>query len=351
LVVFGIGMLINHREPPSLYHYWAEDEPSHSSESYWTPSTMSSSVVYETLKDIQKGEELFISYGGDDWFHDRSIPLVKNNESDTNQTETPVLVPDAFLQQHGHCLTDVFISDSEKPMTFYGLFARRHFKKGEIVTISPLLALPADEVERVQDESLIQNYCFASPGSKVAMLPIGYAAMINDDAHPNVEMDWYTWPQVSPLDATNTTTEKDQPAGEGLDKDNLQKCLESDPSELIYEANYSIMDLKFVATRDIFPEEEITMDYGVAWLNKWAEYMSASMSYHANEEASLDRNIIFRSFIEPPKGLFPERWNYYDEPELYDRSDEVDEVSGLHLNDARAALEGLTDFYMSREEL
>ena len=29
------------------------------------------------------------------------------------------------------------------------------------------------------DESVLVNYCISSPGSKVAMLPIGYAALIN----------------------------------------------------------------------------------------------------------------------------------------------------------------------------
>lgn len=31
------------------------------------------------------------------------------------------------------------------------------------------------------DESVLVNYCISSPGSKVAMLPIGYAALINHD--------------------------------------------------------------------------------------------------------------------------------------------------------------------------
>ena len=83
LVVFGIGMLVNHLSDPTMYHYWSEEEPAHSAESYWTPSTMSSSVVYETLRDVKKGEELFISYGGDEWFTDREIPLSKETDRDT----------------------------------------------------------------------------------------------------------------------------------------------------------------------------------------------------------------------------------------------------------------------------
>ncbi len=126
----------------------------------------------------------------------------------------------------------------------------------------------------------------------------------------------------------------------------LQNALNSDPAELIYEANHSVVDMKFVALRDIEPEEEITMDYGASWINSWAEYMSTSMDYHANEEASVDHNVIFRAFIEPPKGLFPQRWTYYENPDIYERAEDVNE-DGLHLNDARAALEGLTNFYTS----
>ena len=88
------------------------------------------------------------------------------------------------------------------------------------------------------------------------------------------------------------------------------------------------------------------------WINKWAEYVSTSLDYHAKKEGSIDYKVIFRAFIEAPEGLFPQRWTYYEEPEVYERSEELND-EGYHLNDARAALEGLTDFYTSRagEEL
>lgn len=371
LVVFGIGMLINHLSNPALYHYWSEDDPAHSSESYWTPSTMSSSVVYETLRDVKKGEELFISYGDSEWFEDRGITLSK--ETDRDESTPPVLVPDEYLNKNSHCLTDVFVSESDKPMTFYGLFARRHFKKGEIVTISPLLPLPAEEVESVWDESVLMNYCISSPGSKVAMLPIGYAAMMNHDLHANVKMDWYSWPKHRPpwASADNSTFEFDNEVG--LGDNNLQKCLDADPAALIFDSDFSAMDMKFVATRDIAPEEEITLDYGVDWINKWADYMSASLSYHAKEAASERDASIFRAFIQAPDGLFPERWKYYAEPEKYYGHDEdEDHSSPVNVNskkkdneqrqgqgiepqqrDGMAAAEGLNAFHqqLTSEEL
>lgn len=315
LVVFGIGMMINHLYNPTLYHYWSEDEPAHSSESYWTPSTMSSSVVYETLRDVKKGEELFISYGDSEWFEDRGISL--STETNRNEDTPSVLVPDEYLNKHSHCLTDVFVSESDKPMTFYGLFARRHFKKGEIVTISPLLPLPAEEVEYLWDKSVLMNYCISSPGSKVAMLPIGYAAMINHDQHANVKMEWFSWPKHRPpwVPKDNVTFEFDDVVG--LSEDNLKRCLNADPGELIFDSDFSAMDMQFIATRDIAPEEEITLDYGISWINKWAEYMSASLSYHAQEEASETDASIFRAFIQAPEGLFPQRWTYYAHPERY----------------------------------
>jgi hypothetical protein len=396
LIVFGIGMLVNHREPATMSHYWSEDEPVHSSESYWTPSTMSSSIVYETTEAVERGEELFISYGGDDWFEDRDIPIVKDKEEEKEEKEEEghgekvsssssskpkkvVLVDDEYLHEHAHCLTDVFVAESRKSMCFYGLFARRKFSKGEIVTISPLLPLPAEEVEQhVWDKSVLMNYCISSPGSKVAMLPIGYAAMINHDAHPNVQMEWYTWPHTNTTTTTSSSNDNDVGAQKhvgagglgdsGLGEDTLLKCLQADPAELVYESNFSSMDLKFVATRDIFPEEEITLDYGVAWINKWAEYMSSSLSYHAKrgmaekrrkeeggeegeegggegdndaDDESDEEKTIFRAFIEAPPGLFPERWTYFDYPE-----DSLEEYStASDLLDAHASQEGLNSFY------
>lgn len=361
LVVFGIGMLVNHLSDPIMYHYWSEEEPAHSAESYWTPSTMSSSVVYETLRDVKKGEELFISYGGDEWFTDREIPLSKETDRDNSNSAPAVLVGDEYLHEHAHCLTDVFVSESDKPMTFYGLFARRAFKKGEIVTVSPLLPLPAEEVEHLFDESVLMNYCISSPGSKVAMLPIGYAALMNHDQHPNVKMDWFSWPSHRPPWAAENDTTYEFDEEVGLGRDNLRKCLEADPAELIFESNFSSMDLQFVATRDIAPEEEITLDYGVNWINKWADYMSASLSYHAQEEASEQDHSIFRAFIEPPEGLFPHRWTYYDNPEEKyeeipfhgEEPTETGKGTDPLKRDAEQAMEGLEAFHLhiTSEEL
>ena len=88
---------------------------------------MSSSVVYETLRDVKR-EELFI------------LMVIQNGSRIEEFLCPQKLIATRTLhrswyrmstQIRPHCLTDVFVSESDK-----GLYGR-HFKKGEIVTISP----------------------------------------------------------------------------------------------------------------------------------------------------------------------------------------------------------------------
>jgi hypothetical protein len=62
-----------------------------------------------------------------------------------------------------------------------GLFSNKDFKKGDIVTVSPTLLLPKDNIEIIGENSnsVLQNYCIASPNSSYVFFPIGYSPLIN----------------------------------------------------------------------------------------------------------------------------------------------------------------------------
>ena len=103
LAEFGPGMLINHKNPPSILHSWpslftmsAEQELSH---------TTSTSVPSIATRDIATGEELFVSYSeGNDWLQERGVFITDAAEKDTYD---PPHRSAEELQRIGICMTDV----------------------------------------------------------------------------------------------------------------------------------------------------------------------------------------------------------------------------------------------------
>lgn len=319
MAVFGVAMLFNHRTAEKVHHYWDDHNVPLCSESSYTPSSVMSHVVFETAAEVKMGEELYVDYGGKGWFKSRGIDLV-DNTTHTKRPEEEEQVPQAFLSEYGFCYDDVEFQQSSKPLAGTGLFAKRDFKKGEIVTISPILFLPAPEMELITVESVIQNYCISAPGSQVALLPIGYAGGINHNADPSVVMDWYDgWKSPDANKAKN------------MGADFLRKALEMD-TETLLKTEYSPLDLKYTATRDIPKGEEITADYGNAWVEAWAVYLAKTLDYNGKRNfgpfdkipgISKVKNIgdppLFRQFMAAPPGLLPEQWNIPDprRPFLY----------------------------------
>jgi hypothetical protein len=56
-VVFGYGSMYNHSDEPNLHYYYDKDN---------------NYIVYEALRDIKAGEELYISYGAT-WWKTRNV--------------------------------------------------------------------------------------------------------------------------------------------------------------------------------------------------------------------------------------------------------------------------------------
>jgi SET domain-containing protein len=54
LVAFGYGSMYNHSDDPNLHYYYDQDQ---------------NRIIYEAIKDIKIGDELYISYGTNWWTH------------------------------------------------------------------------------------------------------------------------------------------------------------------------------------------------------------------------------------------------------------------------------------------
>jgi hypothetical protein len=123
--------------------------------------------------------------------------------------------------------------------------------------------------------------------------------MINHHEHPNVVMEWYEWPSMDP--------------------NKLKEQLALNASQVINKP-FTELYLGYRALRNISEGEEIFLDYGRSWTNDWAQYLThlvhfLELKLKGAEEVDIS-NLqlpLFRSFINPPKGMLPEHWSISEE--------------------------------------
>ena len=94
-----------------------------------------------------------------------------------------------------------------------GVFATRHFEKGDVIETCPTVQIPDSEVT-----GGLRDYVFSSVKDRDIVLALGYGMLYNPSADPNVEY------------------------------------IQDDPSEIT-----------FLALRTVQPGDELTIDYGEEW--------------------------------------------------------------------------------------
>lgn len=197
--------------------------------------------------------------------------------------ETPAGVgalPLNYLKQHGTCLSDVYMGQSLLKGAGRGLFARRSFRAGEIVYVTPAIELPREEV--VAEGGFLLNYCLDDGVGDTLLFPVGLGSLINHQPkqEANVVAEWFSWSQV-PLVSQHSDGK------EGRSTTNKKP-------------KYTERDVAYRATRDIGIGEELVMFYGERWEHHWFRYLTHKLSEVFEPEQSLrqDREAIFRHPIE-----------------------------------------------------
>ena len=280
--------IVNHAEEINVARYLHDSSgPTPSSIQATIPHIAYSAVDAKTVKPIRAGEELFLTYGGPTWFSQRYLGSV--NYLDASQHETsidPIMIETEPVLRH--CISDVKAELSNLPLAGEGLFAQKSFVKGEIVSISPVLALSTSEWYVGRMETVLMNYCLTKVGSQVAFLPLGHLATINhaSDHTANVAMAWFEW---SPGD--------------------LHRSFNMSLSALL-SASVASLDVQVMATRDIEVGEEITMNYGPAWLDAWSQYLAERIAWMTSENSHDETTMpIFRNPITAPDSMtFQSHW-------------------------------------------
>jgi hypothetical protein len=184
----------------------------------------------------------------------------------------------------------------------------RNFKAGEIVTISPTMVMPKEQVERMslETDSVIQNYCIASGSvSSIVLFPFGLSGVANHAriGQANMKMEWHWWSE--------------------------NEIWMNASAENLSGAAFAPLDIAFRATVDIWEGTELTFDYGEEWADAWVSYLGQLNLWHMNEawigyaesnNLPLSSEVVdlvmpkFRAFIAAPEGFFLPQW--HDKPGL-----------------------------------
>ena len=193
-------------------------------------------------------------------------------------------------------LIDVFLIQVKKsriPLAGKGLFAVKDFKMGDILTVSPTMILPKDQVSNVgiEHKDIIQNYCIASPNvSNIVFFPFALGAMANHASAAkgtaNMKLEWYWWNQEE-KEIKMSTSAAD-----------------------LKSAEFAQLDIAYIALRDIYAGEELTYDYGDDWAQSWTNHLASLNQWYINtaarDEYENDHKIVPNELgaSEKPKFLY-----------------------------------------------
>lgn len=318
MLTIGPGSIYNHHDERSVYYTWTDNNVINPSISRSAHANMTG-VTFRTSVEVTTGQEMFNYYGAD-WFQ-RFTTDQTNPTSQVNPYLTAVQIED--LERAGHCLTDVIVGMSTVPGAGRGVFAARRFARGEVVTVSPALALRKATIAHTRRTSTLENYCLGTAGSDLLFFPISYGALINHGSPANVELGWYDWSAAEAIarekyHRTTTATSSATDAASEPRIPSLQEKLAMTPSELT-EAHFAQLDLAYTATRDIAKGEELFLDYGATWQQAWSDHTEAlsrweeTLSITINDGGSASdvhalKRPQFRHTIQMPSDLYSPHW-------------------------------------------
>ncbi|KAL3917310.1 MAG: hypothetical protein SGILL_004773 [Bacillariaceae sp.] len=184
-----------------------------------------------------------------------------------------------WLQQNGFCLDTIRQGISKIQNAGRGAFAARNIRKGETITVTPMIHIADremmdmypikiardkesgiatssyDDSEDPMEEQLLLNYAFGHRKSSMLLLPIGpqVTLMNHDGKSSNAAITW---------------------SHKSSDVIRGSKIYRDFTVEQMSAVSDIVLVMKVVARRNIREGEEITLNYGAGWQEAWNEYES-----------------------------------------------------------------------------
>jgi hypothetical protein len=199
-----------------------------------------------------------------------------------------------WLKENGKCIDHIINKQSTIDGAGHGAFAKRDLPIGTLITGTPLIHFPYTKnwfnmydyqicengqmVRNTTDgpygQQLLLNYCFSHPQTTLTLCPYGSGVnyINHNKTKANVKVQW------SKDGITNHHSE----------------WLNKDPNEMtgIYSTKLAI---DYVTIRDVSEGEELFLDYGDVWEEKWNELFEGwkhyDTSYLKNYLSATEYNI------------------------------------------------------------
>lgn len=191
-----------------------------------------------------------------------------------------------WIRQNGVCLEHLVPKPSTVVDAGWGGFAQFGVFKGDIVVPAPVLHIVDRNILKVYERGrdgddkhainvtanpekyqrgtgVLLNYCMGHPQSTLVFCPLTSALLLNHCSPrmpknsgnsycpdgPNAEIRWSSWWDPNSVEWRNKTLDD------------------------IDSATGRLLSYEIVATRDILPDEEVFLDYGVVWEEAWHDHV------------------------------------------------------------------------------
>lgn len=202
-----------------------------------------------------------------------------------------------WLKEFGFCLDNIRSGTSTIINAGRGAFATRAILKDSVIAPNPLLHFPDKSIfdmyklkkeneeyfhesDEIITKQVLFNYVYGHPESTMTFFPVGsITALINHSEKPNAKLVW-------------SKNEK-----------NYMEWMELAPSDLMNpKYHYVGLMMEIVAIRDIEPNEEIFIDYGLEWKDAWNKHVETWNSKITNGDVpntwpikAIDMNSIHKT--------------------------------------------------------
>ena len=271
-----------------------ESPPSHQagSFSYW------SNAMFVAARDIQPGEELVVECADNsDDFNPEDYPTAhfKPKEAggysicldDKIEERLADYTPNVCSESSRTTVGGEAAKEEKKDLGGgqRGIFAKKTLQQGDILTSSPMIPIHreemnmkhktdniADDTARTHRKQLLLNYCYGHPESSLLWLPtaplllaINHATASDPTSkmQPNAKITWHH-DEYDNADKVITRRQRFHHL----------ELLEMNSLNITNIHGMGLM-MDLVATRTIYEDEEILIDYGDAWNTKWLTHKSS----------------------------------------------------------------------------
>ena len=219
------------------------------------------------LRNIIAGEELFSSYGDEQWFNDRNMQYKPVPSINTIPLNDLMNIHDpAYIPGCPHKYTEIYNGR---------VYAKQRIPANTVIEVDRALIFEHDLFENTS----VNAFIWRSLVKSESMLVLGNGALYrgrSDEEVSNVRYDWYS--EVL-LPNTNMNTNTNSPDSSSTTSSNSNTII----SNILCT---STMLIQFTATRDINVHEELILDlYKVALFDEVADEQSDSVM-NINKEIS-----------------------------------------------------------------